>query len=286
MKKTILIIIGIILAVLGALNSAPTEISPATSLPDGELHIYYMDVDQADSIFIVLPDGKNMLIDAGNKTDGEKIVKRIRSMGFDSIDHLIATHPHSDHIGGMEEVVRAFDIGKIYMTKGQTNTKTFQNLLIAIRDKEYTIATAKAGVNIIDENGVLASFVAPNSDLYDDLNNYSAVLKLTYGQNSFVFTGDAEKTSEDEIRSNIKCDVLKIGHHGSSSSTSKNFLKKTEPEYAVISCGEGNEYGHPHAEVMRRLNDANIKIYRTDIHGTVEAISDGVNITFSTERGE
>ncbi len=286
MKKTILIIIGIILAVLGALNSAPAEISPATSLPDGELHIYYMDVDQADSIFIVLPDGKNMLIDAGNKTDGEKIVNNIRSMGFDSIDHLIATHPHSDHIGGMEEVVRSFDIDKIYMTKGQTNTKTFQNLLIAIRDKGYKIATAKAGVNIIDENGVLASFVAPNSDIYEDLNNYSAVIKLTYGQNSFVFTGDAEKASEDEIRSNIKCDVLKIGHHGSSSSTSKNFLKKTEPQYAVISCGEGNEYGHPHAEVMRRLNDANIKIYRTDIHGTVEAISDGVNITFSTERGE
>lgn len=286
MKKAILIIIGIILAVLGALNSAPTEISTVSSLPDGELHIYYMDVDQADSIFIVLPDGKNMLIDAGNKTDGEKIVNNIRSMGFDNIDHLIATHPHSDHIGGMEEVVRAFDIDKIYMTKGQTNTKTFQNLLIAIRDKGYRITIAKAGVNIIDENGVSASFVAPNSDIYEDLNNYSAVIKLTYGQNSFVFTGDAEKTSEDEIRSNIKCDVLKIGHHGSSSSTSKNFLKKTEPKYAVISCGEGNEYGHPHAEVMRRLNDANIKIYRTDIHGTVEAISDGVNITFSTERGE
>jgi len=286
MKKAILIIIGIILAVLGALNSAPAEISTVPSLPDGELHIYYMDVDQADSIFIVLPDGKNMLIDAGNKTDGEKIVKSIRSMGFDNIDHLIATHPHSDHIGGMEEVVRAFDIDKIYMTKGQTNTKTFQNLLIAIRDKGYKITIAKAGVNIIDENGVSASFVAPNSDIYEDLNNYSAVIKLTYGQNSFVFTGDAEKTSEDEIRSNIKCDVLKIGHHGSSSSTSKNFLKKTEPKYAVISCGEGNEYGHPHAEVMRRLNDANIKIYRTDIHGTVEAISDGVNITFSTERGE
>lgn len=251
---------------------------------DGKLHVYYLDVDQADSIFIQLPNEENMLIDAGTKDSGEVIVSALESLGVSTINYLVATHPHADHIGGMQEVVENFGIESIYMPQAATDTKTFENLLLAIKEKGNTITTAKAGVEILSNENLSAVFVAPNSDKYDDLNNYSAVIKLTFGETSFVFTGDAEKLAEDEIRANIKCDVLKVGHHGSNTSTSKNFLKKTEPTYAVISCGVDNSYGHPHKEVMERLENAGIEIYRTDVSGTIEAVSDGNEITFKTEK--
>lgn len=283
MKKLVyaILIAAVSLAFSGKTIMQSTIVS---DVADGKLHVFYLDVAQADSALIILPDGKSMLIDAGNKEDGDKIVKTIQNLGLDTVDYLIATHPHADHIGGMEQVVRAFDIGEIYMTNAQTNTKTFENLLLAIKEKDEKIIRAKAGVEIFSDENICAYFVAPNADSYDDLNNYSAVMKLTYGENSFLFTGDAEKISEDQIRSNIKCDVLKVGHHGSSSSTTKNFLKKTEPTYAVVSCGKDNSYGHPDNEVIKRLEVQKINIYRTDTNGTVEAVSDGKTITFNTER--
>ncbi len=253
---------------------------------DGKLHVFYLDVDQADSIFIQLPNGENMLIDAGTKESGEEIVDTLENLGVSAINHLIATHPHADHIGGMQEVVESFDIANIYMPNAVTDTRTFENLLLTIKEKGNTITTAKAGVEILSDDNLNAVFVAPNSNEYEDLNNYSAVIKLTFGETSFVFTGDAEKLSEDEIRTNIKCDVLKVGHHGSSTSTSRNFLKKTEPTYAVISCGMDNSYGHPHKEVMQRLEKAGIAIYRTDLNGTIEAVSDGNEIIFNVERDD
>ncbi len=284
MKKGILsVAAAIAIAIFGFLGVTPSN-SEITYSPDGKMHVYYLDVGQADSIFIVLPDGENMLIDAGNKENGEQICNTIRKMGFDKIDTLIATHPHADHIGGMETVVRALDIGRIYMTNAISNTATYEKLLLAIKEKEYKISTARAGVEIIKNEDVTAEFVAPVADSYEDTNNYSAMVKLTHGENVFMFTGDGEKKAEDLIRTNIKCDVLKVGHHGSDSSTSKNFLKKTEPKYAVISCGEGNDYGHPHSKVLDRLAERNIKVFRTDINGTIEAVSDGASITFNTEK--
>lgn len=275
-----------ILIAVAALSLAGKELPPSLDISsnDNRLHVYFLDVGQADSTFIITPDGESILIDAGNAEDGERIVKLLKSAGIKRLDYLIATHPHADHIGGMEDVVKSFDIGDLYMTNAQTNSRTFENLLLAIKEKNEPILRASSGTLLFEKDGISASFVAPNADSYEDLNNYSAVLKLTYGQTSFLFTGDAEKTSEDQIRSNIKCDVLKVGHHGSSSSTTKNFLKKTEPKYAVISCGEDNSYGHPHTETLQRLNSRSIKTYRTDLNGTIEAISDGVNIEFNTER--
>lgn len=285
-KKFIYFIVVAILALILKFIDSDTPITNTTFISpyDGKLHVYYLDVGQADSIFIKLPNNENMLIDAGVDESGEKIVEALQSSGTEKIDYLVATHPHADHIGGMQEVVENFDIGKVYMPAAVTNTRTYEDLLLAIKSKGNTITTAKAGTDILSDENLSAVFVAPNSAEYDDLNNYSAVIKLTYGNNSFVFTGDAEKLSEDEIRANIKCDVLKVGHHGSNTSTSKNFLKKTEPTYAVISCGADNEYGHPHKEVMQRLNNAGIEIYRTDVNGTIEAVSDGNNITFNVER--
>ncbi len=291
MKRLICILL--ILAIAFTLVGCEQDLSLLTTLfteeyrqitYDGNLHIYYLDVGQADSTFILLPNGENMLIDAGTKDNGEDIVNVLDSLGVDSIDYLIGTHPHTDHIGGMQQVIENFDIEKIYMPKASSNTATYKNLLNAIKKNGHTITTAKAGVEILSDDSLSATIVAPNSSAYDDLNNYSAVIKLTYGLTSFLFAGDAEKLSEDEIRTNIKCDVLKVGHHGSSTSTSKNFLKKTEPEYAIISCGADNDYGHPHKEVIQRLNNACISTYRTDLNGTIEAISDGYTISFNSER--
>lgn len=291
MKRLICIVL--ILAMAFTLVGCEQDLSLLTALfteeyrqitYDGNLHIYYLDVGQADSTFILLPNGENMLIDAGIKDNGEDIVNVLDSLGVANIDYLVGTHPHTDHIGGMQQVIENFDIGKIYMPKASSNTATYKNLLNAIKKNGYTITTAKAGVNILSEDSLSATIVAPNSSAYDDLNNYSAVIKLTYGLTSFLFAGDAEKLSEDEIRTNIKCDVLKVGHHGSSTSTSKNFLKKTEPEYAIISCGANNDYGHPHKEVIQRLYNAGISTYRTDLNGTIEAISDGYTISFNSER--
>ena len=287
MKKLIILILAVALILSGCEFEGvigTIEERLAQSVSDGKLHVFYVDVGQGDCSFIYLPNGKNMLIDAGEKDYGSKIIRALKEKGINKIDFLVATHPHSDHIGGMTQIVNFFDIGKIYMPKVAHTTETYQSLLNAIGRKEMKIHTAKAGVEIFNEENLSAIFVAPNSSDYDDLNNYSAVIKLTYGKNSFVFTGDAEKKSEDEIRTNIKCDVLKVGHHGSSSSTTANFLKKTEPKYAVISCGAGNDYGHPSEKVLARLNKSKAKIYRTDICGTVEAVSDGENIIFYTEK--
>lgn len=257
--------------------------APAVSSSSENLNVYFLDVGQGDSIFVTLPNGKNMLIDAGEKKSGADIASFIKEKGVSKIDFLVATHPHADHIGGMKQIVESFEIDKIYMPKASANTKTFENLLLAIKEKGKTITTAKGGVSILTENGLDIRFVAPMNDKYDDLNNYSAVIKLTYGATSFLFTGDAEKLSENEISADIKCDVLKVAHHGSSSSSSEEFLLKASPEYAVISCGEGNEYGHPHSEVMSLLEKHGIKIFRTDIQGTIEAVSDGENIEFNFE---
>lgn len=249
----------------------------------GELSVHFLDVGQGDSIFVRLPNNESMLIDAGNNKDGDFITNYLKSAGVDKIDYLIATHPHADHIGAMDTVINAFDIGKIYMPRATNNTKTFEDVLTAIDDKGLSINTAKSGVSVVASSGLRADFVAPDTDnsTYSGLNDYSAVLKLTYGGVSFLFTGDAERLSETEMLSgdyDLKSDVLKIGHHGSDTSTSDEFLAAVNPVYAVISCGIDNSYGHPSESVLDRLSKNDTKVFRTDILGTVIIASDGEKI--------
>lgn len=247
----------------------------------GELKVHFLDVAQGDSIFIELPDGKCMLIDAGEREYAGRVISLIDCLGYTKIDYLIATHPHSDHIGGMQRVVENFEIGEIYMPEAISDTKTFISLLETIESKGLSINVAKSGVNIPLGNGAAAKFVAPVS-IVDDLNNCSAVLHLGFGNRSFLFMGDAEIPEEDTITDNIDCDVLKVGHHGSKTSSGEAFLKKATPEIAVISCGEGNEYGHPHDVALMRLKYAGIKeFYRTDLSGTVTVATDGEKLTVS-----
>jgi len=247
-----------------------------------DLTVSYIDVGQADSILIKSPNKKSILIDAGNNEDGDNVVSYLKEKGIKKIDVLIGTHAHEDHIGGMDEVIENFDVGKFYMPKVQTNTKTYEDVLNAAKQKSLTIISAAANLNIDLDKEIIINMFAPNSSTYEDLNNYSSVIKLTYKNNSFLFTGDAEIDSEKEMLNkgySLKSDVLKIGHHGSNSSTSEEFLKAVSPTYAVISVGKENPYGHPSQETINKLKG--IKVYRTDIDGSIEATSNGNTIKFN-----
>ena len=246
---------------------------------DGDIvRVHFLDVGQGDSIFIELTQGKSMLIDASTADCGEGIAEYIQDNGYSKIDYLVATHPHVDHIGGMQDVVEQLEIGEIYMPKASTTTKTYKNLLKAIKAKGNKINTAKAGSTIYSDSSLGIDILAPNSDSYDELNDYSIVIKLVYGKKSFLFTGDAEKLSEDEITADVSADVLKVGHHGSSTSSSEKFIKRVNPEFAVISCGKDNSYGHPHKETIETLKKYDVEVFRTDKMGTIIAQTDGESL--------
>ena len=253
---------------------------------NNQLKVHFIDVGQADSILI--QQGNNaMLIDAGNNEDSETVKNYIAKQGIKKLDYVIGTHAHEDHIGGLDYVINNFEIDKIYMPKATSNTKTFEDVVTAIKNKEMKITTPVPG-DSFKLGEADCKILAPNSASYKDLNNYSIVIKVTYKNNSFMFTGDAEAISETEMLNkgfDVKADVLKVGHHGSSSSTSDEFLKKVSPKYAVISAGKDNDYGHPHKEIMKKLKDSGIAVYRTDESGTIIFTSDGNNISFNTKSG-
>ena len=282
MKKKYTVILTIIFMILaGAFELFQGTVAIT---PGEELKVHFLDVGQGDSIFIELPTNETILIDASIKEASNKIINHLREENVSKIDYVFATHPHSDHIGGMSAVIKAFDIGQIYMPKAVTTTKTYENLLLTIKDKNLKIKTAKAGNTIIDTDDLKLVVLAPNQDSYESLNNYSIVLKLTYKEKSFLFTGDAETLSEKEITGDVEADVLKVGHHGSRTSTSQAFLNKVNPSYAVISVGLNNDYKHPHQEVIDRLEKKNIKIYRTDQNGDIIFTTDGYNIDVKVEK--
>ncbi|WP_420492547.1 ComEC/Rec2 family competence protein [Candidatus Clostridium radicumherbarum] len=255
--------------------SAVSKVNP---IYKDKLIVHYIDVGQADSILVQV-NGKNLLIDAGSIDSKDKLVSYLKKQGVHKLDYVIATHPHEDHIGGMSTVIKKFTIGEFFAPKKLSNTNVFENMITALKDTK--IKTAKAGVKINLGANTICEMLAPNNSEYDDINNYSAVIKLTYINNKFLFMGDAQKLSEDEIinsNADISSDVIKIGHHGSSTSSSKEFLDKVKPKIAVISCGRGNQFGHPNKGTISELKNRRSTIYRTDIVGTVILISDGNTI--------
>lgn len=263
-------------------NFKPDE--PEKTTTKNALNVHFLDVGQGDSIFIELPDEKTMLIDAGENYHGEGIINYIGDCGYSKIDYLVATHPHADHIGSMGYIVRNMDIGSVYMPKAAANTKTYENLLESISKKGLKVTSAKTGLTIAEGSDYTINVVAPVTIDEDNLNNSSAVIKLSYKDNSFLFTGDAEKKELETITDDISADVLKVGHHGSNTSTTEEFLKAVNPTYAVISVGKGNDYGHPHKETLKLLEKFNCEVYRTDKDKTVVFSSDGK--TLSVKSGE
>lgn len=243
---------------------------------NGNLDVYYFDVGQADSILLA-NDDKYMLIDAGNNADGKNIVNYLKKLGVKKIDYLVATHAHEDHIGGMDDVINSFDIGAFYMPDVVTTTKTFEDLIIALEDNNVKVDTPNIGDIFLF--GSCKFEVLHLDDDERDLNNTSIVLRGLYGNNSFLFMGDATSEVEKEIlNSNIDSDVLKVGHHGSRYSSSVNFLKKVTPKYSIISVGEDNSYNHPHSVTFTKLEEVLSSVYRTDIDGTIFVTSDGKDI--------
>ncbi len=265
------------------IKSSPTQNKEQEPVTNGVLEVHYIDVGQGDSILIHLS-GKTMLIDAGN--NAASIITYIKTLNIDKIDAIVATHPHADHIGGMAEIINEFVVDKIYMPKVAHTSKTYENLLLTIKNKNLKVNTAKAGTTIDLGNKIKIEVMAPNSENYNNLNDYSAVVKIEYENVSFLFAGDAEAISEKEMvekyGNKLKANVLKVGHHGSTTSTTLNFLNTVSPEYAIISVGENNSYGHPNQETLDKLK--NIDVFRTDKLGTIVAKTDGQTINFAFEK--
>lgn len=256
-------------------NAENAENAENTAQAAGTLSVFYLDVGQGDSEFIELPGGKTMLIDAGTSESGDYIIDFIHERGISKLDYVVATHPHADHIGGMADVLKAFSIGEIYMPDVTHDTKTFDRMLDAIEEKNITVKRAKAGISIFKDGSMNAELLAPCSDSYEELNDYSAVVKLNYGSTSFLFMGDAEELSENEIQGNVQCDVVKVGHHGSNTSSSPGFVSRTKAKYAVICAGRDNSYGLPKDKIISRWQNAGAEVLRTDIDGTISFTSDG-----------
>lgn len=280
MKKIFLLII-LLFSISGCTKLSETSYSYPT---DEVLVSHFLDVGQADSSFIELPNKETILIDAGEAKSSDIISNYIKDLGYQKIDYVIATHPHADHIGGMRDIIETFEVGDIYMPKVASTSKTYENLLLKIQEKGFKIHTGKSGVEIINNDNLRVEMLAPNKEKYSSYNNYSIVLKITYKEKVFIYMGDAEELSESEITSNIKSDVLKVGHHGSDTSSSTNFLKRVRPSYAIISVGENNKYNHPASSTIKRLEKYTNNIYRTDLNGNIIVTSDGVDITVNTEK--
>ncbi|WP_232695505.1 ComEC/Rec2 family competence protein [Brevibacillus daliensis] len=256
------------------------------AVPSGELEVHFIDVGQGDSTYIKTPAGDDIVIDAGTASSGKVVVDYLKGQQVDDIEVLIATHPDADHIGGLAEVLAAYDVEAVYAPKVSHTTDTYKNFLLAVKAEGVTIKAVKAGMKLPLQD-VTAQFLGPVGDYGKDLNAWSAVLHVTHGETSFIFTADAEGKAEGDMVSSgqsLKADVYKVGHHGSDTSSSASFLKAVNPTYAVISAGEGNRYGHPTPSTLDKLKKAGIKTYRTDQQGNVIATSNGKTIVFQTER--
>lgn len=248
------------------------------------LVISYIDVGQGDATWIS-KGGFHMLIDAGKREKGEVLVDYLKQEGTDTIDVLVGTHPDSDHIGGLGDVLEEFPTDTVYMPESRKQTKTYLDLEKTMDKAGLDPVMPEIGKEYRFDDNVVIRFLSPSRN-YDDANDNSLVVQLLYGKTKFLFMGDAEEKAEKDILSSgydLTCDVLKVGHHGSYTATCEAFLRAADPVYGIISCGKDNAYGHPHAEVLSRLEDEDVQVYRTDTMGTVCAVSDGREVKIRTK---
>ena len=264
---------------------------PQTTHED-DLAVHFIDVGQGDCIFVQTPTGDSLLIDAGENGNEEKVISYLAQYGDDTLEYVVATHPHSDHIGALDGVLGAYTVQNILMPRlTESNTPTnssYKNFLKAVKASKAKVIAAKAGYTFSLGKGTCT--VLSPARQSDDLNNMSVVLRLDWGNTSFLFTGDAESAVEKELLNGdyaqyLDASVLKLGHHGSNTSSTMSFLNAVSPAYSVISCGAGNDYGHPHRETMEKLSKLDTTILRTDTMGSIRMYSDGETIHVETDNG-
>ena len=279
MKKFIyfIIVVGFYLLCYYYDNNSVKEEYKISS--DGSLIIRYLDVGQADSILIE-NDSKYMLIDAGNNSDGDLLVDYFNKLGIKEFEYIVATHPHEDHIGGMDDVLNNFKVKNFYMPDVVATSKTFSDMLDALDANNYNVLIPNIG-DEFNFSDLYFKVLHVGDETYKDVNDTSIVVSLGYGKNKFLFMGDASSEVEEEIINrgyDLESDVLKVGHHGSTYSSSSSFLNKVKPSYSIISVGEGNSYYHPHSKALDLLEKVSSEVYRTDLDGTIVVTSDGENI--------
>jgi len=241
---------------------------------------HFIDVGQGDCILIQV-NNKNLLIDSGTTDSKQKLIRYLKNNNITKLDYVVATHPHEDHIGGMSSIIKTFDIGEFYAPKAIASSQTFVDMVRALRNKNLKIKIAKPNMYLDLGPDTSCVMLSPNSTTYENTNDYSCVIKVSYKNSTYLFTGDTEQLAEQELIDNgynLKAQVLKVAHHGSKTSTSQNFLNEVSPKIAVISCGAYNTYGHPNKETLDKLKGINSIIYRTDIDKNIVLISDGTNI--------
>lgn len=294
------VVICLLIEVLGMIPGIPFNgwddvldafgVKESVIAPEGELQVHFIDVENADCILIRQGE-HNMLIDAGDVGDERKILDYLSRHEIEKFDLVIATHPHADHIGEMATIIEKYDVDRFvmsFMPEGkEPTTKVYQSMLEALVDKDVPVEEAIPGKKYTLGTAQLEILAPIEED--SDPNAMSVVTRLTFGNRAFLFMGDAEAQVERQILTNgynVKADVLKAGHHGSKTSTSDPFLRAVNPAYAVITCGVGNNYGHPHDETIKRLNNANIPYYRADICGDIVFVTDGTDLSVHTQKGD
>ncbi|EJT6663133.1 MBL fold metallo-hydrolase [Clostridium perfringens] len=282
-KKIISSIIGIIVVLLAGYFGI--DLTQDSKVPkDSELMISYMDVGQGDAAYIKV-NGNDILIDAGPRSNSKELLEQLKAKNIDDFELVIATHPHEDHIGGMVDVFKEYEVKAFYSPKITHTTKTYENLVKAVKDEGLKTKELKGGMVIDLGEGAKFEVFTPQKSEYEELNDYSPIMKLSFGDTSYLFTGDAEKLAEEEAlakyKTSLDSDVIKFGHHGSSSSSSNAFIEAVSPKYGIISCAKDNKYGHPHRETLDIIKKYNIKTFRTDTDGEIILTSDGKSITFN-----
>lgn len=248
------------------------------------LAVHYIDVGQGDATLITC-DGHAMLIDAGNNNMGTTVQLYLKKQGIKEFDYVVGTHPDADHIGGLDVILYKFPCKQLFMPDCEKDTKTYRDVVDVVKEKQIKRKSVKAGEHY--SLGAADILVAGPVTETEDANNSSIVLRVTYENTSFLFSGDAEETEERAIlgqKTDLRADVYKVAHHGSAGANLKEYVRAVSPSYAVISCGKDNVYGHPHKEVLSLLKQEGIRTYRTDEQGSILAHSDGKTITFSTQK--
>ena len=278
-------ILNMLMAFVMSFGISGSNVNPLDIPVNSNFEVHFIDVGQADSALIEC-DGETMMIDGGNVADSNLVAAYLKKEDVTELNYVVCSHAHEDHVGGLSGALSVTKADNIYAPKTEANTKAYKNFKKKAEEQNVEIKHPNVG-DEIQLGSSTVEFLGPVDENGKDLNSTSIVLKITYGNTSFLFTGDAESDEEEEILNSgadLKSTVLKVGHHGSRTSTSYPFLREVMPQYAVISVEKGNSYGHPNEETLSKLSDAGVEVYRTDESGDIVMTSDGNSINIVTAK--